>query len=80
MPETDQTPSIIKENLPLETSASKENDLSMTSATTKDFPQFGWSNYAERINGRFAMIGFTSILLIELLSQETFLKWSGFIQ
>ena len=29
-----------------------------TSATTKDVPAFGWSAYAERINGRFAMIGF----------------------
>ena len=29
-----------------------------TSATTKDVPAFGWSAYAERINVRFAMIGF----------------------
>ena len=28
------------------------------SATTNDIPEFGWSGYAERINGRFAMIGF----------------------
>jgi len=31
------------------------------SATTNDIPEFGWSGYAERINGRFAMIGFLAI-------------------
>ena len=29
---------------------------------------FGWSSYSEKTNGRFAMIGFLSIILIELLS------------
>ena len=28
-----------------------------TSATTNDVPAFGWSGYAERVNGRFAMVG-----------------------
>ena len=28
-----------------------------TSATTSDVPAFGWSGYAERVNGRFAMVG-----------------------
>ncbi len=51
-----------------------------TSATTVDMPSFGWSGYAERINGRFAMIGFVAILLIEAISQETFLHWSGLIK
>ena len=50
-----------------------------TSATTKDVPDFGWSAYAERLNGRFAMIGFTSILLIEAISNESFLRWAGFV-
>ena len=27
-----------------------------TSATTNDVPAFGWSGYAERVNGRFAMV------------------------
>ena len=49
------------------------------SATTTDVPSFGWSNYAERINGRFAMIGFIFILFIELLSNKGFLFWSGFL-
>ena len=50
-----------------------------TSATTKDVPAFGWSGYAERINGRFAMIGFLAVLLTEALSGDTFLHWSGLI-
>tara|TARA_Y100001968_G_scaffold239983_1_gene223504 strand:- start:215 stop:475 length:261 start_codon:yes stop_codon:yes gene_type:complete len=50
------------------------------SATTNDIPDFGWSNYAERMNGRFAMIGFFAILLVELLSKKSsFLQWAGFI-
>ncbi len=50
------------------------------SATTNEIPNFGWSTYAERINGRFAMIGFFAILLIELLTKESsFLNWSGLL-
>lgn len=50
-----------------------------TSATTGDVPDFGWSAYAERVNGRFAMVGFAAILLIEWLSGDTFLRWAGFV-
>lgn len=50
-----------------------------TSATTLDVPSFGWSGYAERINGRFAMVGFTAILVIEAFSAETFLHWAGLV-
>ena len=40
---------------------------------------FGWSNYSEITNGRFAMIGFLSIILIELFSKQSFLKWAGIL-
>ena len=50
-----------------------------TSATTGDVPAFGWSGYAERVNGRFAMIGFTAVLVIESLSGDTFLHWAGLV-
>ena len=49
------------------------------SATTKDIPEFGWSAYAERINGRFAMIGLMAVLLVEALSKISFLEWAGII-
>ncbi len=51
-----------------------------TSATTDDVPAFGWSSYAERVNGRFAMIGFFALLLIEAFSKDTFLHWSGLVR
>ncbi len=51
----------------------------LTSATTGDAPAFGWSAYAERINGRFAMLGFVAVLLIEALSGDTFLHWAGLV-
>ena len=50
-----------------------------TSATTPDEPNFGWSAYAERINGRFAMVGFVAVLIIEALSHDTFLHWAGLV-
>ena len=40
---------------------------------------FGWSSYSEITNGRFAMIGFLAIILIELISQQSFLKWAGIL-
>ena len=49
------------------------------SATTNDIPEFGWSGYAERINGRFAMIGLMAVLLIEAISKTSFLEWAGII-
>lgn len=50
-----------------------------TSATTSDVPAFGWSAYAERINGRFAMVGLVAVVLIEALSGQTFLHWAGLV-
>ncbi len=50
-----------------------------TSATTTDVPAFGWSAYAERVNGRFAMVGFAAVLLVEALSGDTFLHWAGLV-
>ena len=49
------------------------------SATTNDIPEFGWSGYAERINGRFAMIGLMAVMLVEAISKISFLEWAGII-
>ena len=40
---------------------------------------FGWGKYSEITNGRFAMIGFTAIILIEIISNKSFLSWAGII-
>ena len=61
------------------TKESGSESIPVTSATTSDVPAFGWSGYAERVNGRFAMIGFLAVLLVEALSHDTFLLWSGLV-
>ncbi len=44
-------------------------------ATESPTPSFGWTQYAEKINGRFAMIGFVALLLTEWISGQTFFTW-----
>ena len=44
-----------------------------------DIYKFGWSRYSEITNGRFAMMGFLAIILIELVSKQSFLKWAGIL-
>ena len=55
------------------------NKLDDRSIEIKDEYKFGWSNYSEKTNGRFAMIGFLAIILIELFSKQSFLKWAGIL-
>ncbi|PSP19169.1 MAG: chlorophyll A-B-binding protein [Cyanobacteria bacterium QS_8_64_29] len=38
-------------------------------------PAWGWTRYAERINGRFAMLGFVALLAIELATGQGLLAW-----
>ncbi len=40
-------------------------------------PGFGWSRYAEQINGRFAMIGFVALVALEVFTQQDFFSWLG---
>ena len=54
----------------------EDNKLDDKSIEIKDEYKFGWSNYSEITNGRFAMIGFLAIVLIELFSKQSFLKWA----
>ena len=55
----------------------RDNQLDEKSIEIKDEYKFGWSSYSEKTNGRFAMIGFLSIILIELFSKQSFLQWAG---
>ena len=57
----------------------RENKLDEKSIGIKDEYKFGWSSYSEITNGRFAMIGFLAIILIELFSKQSFLKWTGIL-
>ena len=57
----------------------RDNKLDEKSEDIEDKYKFGWSSYSEITNGRFAMIGFLAIILIELFSKQTFLKWAGIL-
>ena len=57
----------------------EDNKLNGKSIDIQDEYKFGWSRYSEITNGRFAMIGFLAIILIELFSQQSFLKWAGIL-
>ena len=57
----------------------EDNKLDEKSIEIKDEYKFGWSNYSEITNGRFAMIGFLAIILIEVFSKQSFLKWAGIL-
>ncbi len=56
-----------------------DNKLDEKSTEIKDEYKFGWSSYSEITNGRFAMIGFLAIILIELFSKQSFLNWAGIL-
>ena len=66
-----------KETINVENLNSEENKIDEQSIEAEDKYKFGWSGYSEITNGRFAMLGFLAIILIELLSQKPFLKWAG---
>ena len=70
--EQEQDPNFINEQI-------GENKLDEKSIEIKDEYKFGWSSYSEITNGRFAMIGFLAIILIELFSKQSFLKWAGIL-
>ena len=57
----------------------EDNKLDEKSIEIKDEYKFGWSCYSEITNGRFAMIGFLAIILIEVFSKQSFLKWAGIL-
>ena len=56
---------------------SEEIKIDEQTIEIEDKYKFGWSNYSEITNGRFAMLGFLAIILIELISQKSFLNWAG---
>lgn len=47
------------------------------SAATPVEPSFGWNTYAELVNGRFAMVGFVLLLLLELVTGQDLWTWLG---
>ena len=68
-----------KETNNLEKIISEEIKIDDQSVEIEDEYEFGWSSYSEITNGRFAMLGFLAIILIELISQKSFLDWAGIL-
>ena len=66
-----------EENIDEEKINPEEIKINEKSIEIEDKYKFGWSNYSERTNGRFAMLGFLAIILIELISNKSFLNWTG---
>ena len=40
-------------------------------------PKFGFNEYAERLNGRAAMIGFSLMIIIEYVTNHGVFAWLG---
>lgn len=38
-------------------------------------PKFGFTPYAEKLNGRLAMIGFVALVVVEVLTGKGLLGW-----
>ena len=72
-------------NISIDNELKEDSDLTTEEKIDQEIDEdnemynFGWSSYSEITNGRFAMIGFVAIILIELFSQESFLKWAGIL-
>ena len=66
-----------EETMDVDKTNSEEIKIDEQTIEIDDKYKFGWSNYSEITNGRFAMLGFLAIILIELISKKSFLNWAG---
>jgi len=64
-------------NQELQSASNKDKEIDLKN-TDSDY-NLGWNKYSETTNGRFAMIGFFAILLIELFTHQSFLNWAGIL-
>ena len=59
------------------TSPSTDEPSKKVITAKKPEPTFGWNIYSERINGRFAMVGFVILLLLEIFTHQNLFSWLG---
>ena len=82
MSSSEKSNSINEENKN-EVDQNNNDNLNLLEDTNKNLEEdkyvFGWGQYSEITNGRFAMIGFAAIILIEIISKKSFLNWAGII-
>jgi hypothetical protein len=55
----------------------KPPTLKSSAPANQPDPAFGWTAYAEQINGRFAMLGFVALLLLEAVTGQGLIAWLG---
>jgi succinate dehydrogenase / fumarate reductase, iron-sulfur subunit len=67
--------SFVNQVSPLPDPSSSSN--SEASRLDEGEPKLGWSPYAEKINGRFAMVGFVILLVLEVFTHQTLWDWLG---
>lgn len=48
-----------------------------TTTPVIDRPKSGFNDYAERLNGRAAMVGFVALVLFELVTGQAIVTWLG---
>lgn len=65
------------DSTPPDPQAPEPTSSTPTAPPTEQPPSFGWNAYAERLNGRFAMIGFVALLTLEVITRQTFFTWIG---
>jgi Chlorophyll A-B binding protein len=57
--------------------AQSANAEPAAASSDRQEPAFGWTNYAEQVNGRFAMIGLVLLLILEFFTRQDFYSWLG---
>ena len=55
------------------------NQPQPTQTPNVEEPKFGFNDYAEKLNGRAAMLGFIIALAIEYFTGQGLLSWLGLI-
>jgi hypothetical protein len=54
-------------------------ELKPTVTPTITRPKVGFTSYAERLNGRAAMVGFVAVITIEYFTGKGILTWLGLV-
>lgn len=68
------------ENTTAETTETVKTEIPQPTVEPKiEDPKFGFNDYAERLNGRAAMIGLIIAIAIEALTGHGVLSWLGLI-
>lgn len=57
--------------------SSETSEKKIIEPSNQPEPAFGWTPYAEQINGRFAMLGFVALVVLEFFTRQDLITWLG---